>query len=1063
MEPIHGETAFPDFITYDATGAPVDADSAPTCEVYEDGDAAALAYAPTVTQRGSLPGQYYASVELTSGNGFDVGKTYSIYAVATVDTIATKTKIANFVLREYSNDTLASLINTLIGTPATDVSADIAAVQAMVDLLDDPLEVNANVTQWLGTAVVADTAGIPNVNTVTIENAGAGSVIASQVWDSATGSYAIPGSFGAAVAAAGNPWDLAAADNNTAGTMGELLNLLDNPLDVNVTAWLGTAVNASTAGYPDVNTVAFANTTIGSTPDVNVQQWLGNAVTATTAGLPDVNVYNWNNAAAQGSGNPDANVTGWLGTAVTAAVAGVPDINVIQWLGTAVTAVSAGVPDVNVVAIDNVSPVTTIEDAVWDAALTSHSSIGSFGEAVAAAGNPWSSVAADNNTVGTMGELLNLLYDPLNVNVASWLGTAVTAATAGVPDVNVLNWGNGAAQGSGNPDVNVTGWLGTAVTAATAGVPDVNVYNWNNIGAQGSSGLPDVVVVSTVTDAITADSIAASAVEELVNGVWDATLTNYIIPGSTGDTLANLSVDADDIQTRLPAALVSGRMDVSVGAYQSGQAPLQPTTAGRTLDVDTAGSAEANVTLWRGSQPGNIDGNGFLPSNLAAINGNTTRATTLATAMDNDRLDVKVSTLATASALTSAASNVTAVKAKTDQLTFTVANQVDANALTGGGSSAADVADAVWDEAVSAHITAGSFGARAQSVTSFVTTIASLTSQTLFTLTDGPPDDDALNCMVLLIRDASNAAQFTIGAVRDYTASSKTVAFTTSSSPFGPKFTIAVGDSVTVLGVMPLVSTLHGYSLDVTSNGNAGIDWSNVENATNNTTLSNTTVAIVSNTSSVSNPVAVSVIGPNVITAASLATDAGTEIATAVRTNLATELGYLTGDAFARLGAPVGASLSADIAAVKSAVDTVDDLLDTEVAAIKVDTAAILEDTGSTGVLFADAEDVYPADIQFTRNLNTEIDEYTVVWYRNGAVVTSGITSPTIMVTKRSDGTSLVAETAMTQIGSTGSYKYDEAEDFVVAGRAYLVTATAVINGSERVWVKVIGRDSTAS
>ena len=45
-----------------------------------------------------------------------------------------------------------------------------------------------------------------------------------------------------------------------------------------------------------------------------------------------------------------------------------------------------------------------------------------------------------------------------------------------------------------------------------------------------------------------------------------------------------------------------------------------------------------------------------------------------------------------------------------------------------------------------------------------------------------------------------------------------------------------------------------------------------------------------------------------------------------------------TGDAFARLGAPAGASVSADIAAVAAALVTIDDFLDTEVAAILTDT-----------------------------------------------------------------------------------------------------------------------------
>jgi hypothetical protein len=40
-----------------------------------------------------------------------------------------------------------------------------------------------------------------------------------------------------------------------------------------------------------------------------------------------------------------------------------------------------------------------------------------------------------------------------------------------------------------------------------------------------------------------------------------------------------------------PNALTSGRVDGIVGAYASGQAPLQPTTAGRTLDVTATGAA----------------------------------------------------------------------------------------------------------------------------------------------------------------------------------------------------------------------------------------------------------------------------------------------------------------------------------------------------------------------------------------------------------------------------------------------------------------------------------------
>ena len=72
-------------------------------------------------------------------------------------------------------------------------------------------------------------------------------------------------------------------------------------------------------------------------------------------------------------------------------------------------------------------------------------------------------------------------------------------------------------------------------------------------------------------------------------------------------------------------------------------------------------------------------------------------------------------------------SDITAIKTKTDQLAFTVANQVDANSLTGGTSPAAiwsyatrtitsggitpsEVADAVWDASYASHVLAGTFG-----------------------------------------------------------------------------------------------------------------------------------------------------------------------------------------------------------------------------------------------------------------------------------------------------------------------------------------------------------------
>lgn len=87
------------------------------------------------------------------------------------------------------------------------------------------------------------------------------------------------------------------------------------------------------------------------------------------------------------------------------------------------------------------------------------------------------------------------------VNVGKWLGTLVTAATAGIPDVNTKNINN--VSGASVTTVaavigttiaptftgsliksDVTDWNGTAVSApATAGIPEVNIKNMNNVSA----------------------------------------------------------------------------------------------------------------------------------------------------------------------------------------------------------------------------------------------------------------------------------------------------------------------------------------------------------------------------------------------------------------------------------------------------------------------------------------------------------------------------------------------------------------------------------------------------
>lgn len=103
---------------------------------------------------------------------------------------------------------------------------------------------------------------------------------------------------------------------------------------------------------------------------------------------------------------------------------------------------------------------------------------------------------------------------------------------------------------------------------------------------------------------------------------------------------------------------------------------------------------------------------------------------------------------------------------------------------------------------------------------------------------------------------------------------------------------------------------------------------------------------------------------------------------------------------------------------------------------------------------------IYHADIDFIVDELNARDEYTATWFRNGERLTTGITSPTIQVVKRTDGTDLIASTAMTQIGSSGSYKYDESTDRVGSGESAVAIVGADVDGETRSFAKVIGRDS---
>lgn len=119
------------------------------------------------------------------------------------------------------------------------------------------------------------------------------------------------------------------------------------------------------------------------------------------------------------------------------------------------------------------------------------------------------------------------------------------------------------------------------------------------------------------------------------------------------------------------------------------------------------------------------------------------------------------------------------------------------------------------------------------------TTIATLASQTSFTLTSGPAENDALKDMWCIIHDVASAVQCGKAVISAYTGATKTVTLAA-----GTTFTAAAGDNISIMGPMPVQATTAGRTLDVSTGGEAGIDWANIGSPTTAVNLSATNIDV---------------------------------------------------------------------------------------------------------------------------------------------------------------------------------------------------------------------------
>lgn len=338
-------------------------------------------------------------------------------------------------------------------------------------------------------------------------------------------------------------------------------------------------------------TVKAQDTIFSTTTTADVTKWNGTAVaTPNTAGVPRVDVKFMETDTLTSGALATTAVTEIVNAVGTDIQARTLDSNVLKWNGTNVAAPNtAGVPRVDVkfmeantftasaLATDAVTEIvnavetelsathgagawvdggslttSAIADAVWDEALSGHSTAGTAGKALqdvnitastpaAIADAVWDELRASHTTAGSYGEGVNVLTLATNsVNAAALATDAVTEIQTGLATSSALS----TAQTTLN---TINTKIGTPASSVSADIAAINTKLGTPAGASVSADIAAIKTdtASTLT-AATAIETTVLELETVALGRWKivgSVLTLYQSDGTTPLIAFNLKDD----------------------------------------------------------------------------------------------------------------------------------------------------------------------------------------------------------------------------------------------------------------------------------------------------------------------------------------------------------------------------------------------------------------------------------------------------------------------------------------------------------------------------------------
>jgi hypothetical protein len=415
-----------------------------------------------------------------------------------------------------------------------------------------------------------------------------------------------------------------------------------------------------------------------------------------------------------------------------------------------------------------------------------------------------------NNTTNAVSVVVQV-YTQMDANVAQWLGTAVvTPATAGTPDVNVKSITSGAItagsiaaaalNGKGDWNIGKTGYSLTqtfptnfadlAITATTGKVTvgtndDKTGYSLTQTFPTNFSDLAITATTGRVTVGTNADKTgySISGTKTTLDALNDIAATEIVSAGAiTTNSGAVANVDlVDTCTTNTDMRGTDGANTVapdnaSIAAILIDTADMQPKLGTPVADIS---------------------------ADIAAV-----KSDSAAILVDTSDMQPKIGTPAA-----DVSADIAAVKSDTAAILTDTGTTLDTklNNIQGATfDTATDSLEAIRNRGDAAWTT-GAGGSPPQLLLN--TTIATLASQTSFTLTSGSTDDKTYNGAMIIVTDSATATQKAVGSVSTYIGSTKTI--TLESDP--AVFTMSAGDTVDIIANISSSAAASASSTSTTS------------------------------------------------------------------------------------------------------------------------------------------------------------------------------------------------------------------------------------------------------